>query len=184
MVDTSTLIENPRNPNKHPEAQIVALAKIIKYQGWRNPIVVSTRSGFITKGHGRLAAARMLGLAEVPVDHQDYENEASEWADMVADNRIAELAEIDKDELAALITELDGQLDLELTGFDTSSIEGLLSGLDDAPGTGEEPDLGSTDDVGVTSQYGVIVMCQDEQEQEAAYNKLSSEGYTCKVVNV
>ncbi len=58
---TDSLIENPRNPNRHPEDQIIALAKIIRHQGWRNPIVVSRRSGFVVKGHGRLLAARMLG---------------------------------------------------------------------------------------------------------------------------
>lgn len=64
VVATDSLIENPRNPNRHPEDQIIALAKIIRHQGWRNPIVVSRRSGFVVKGHGRLLAARMLGLEE------------------------------------------------------------------------------------------------------------------------
>ena len=49
-------IENPKNPNKHPEAQIKLLANIIKVQGWRNPITISRLSGFITKGAGRRKA--------------------------------------------------------------------------------------------------------------------------------
>ena len=57
MVDIEAMVENPRNPNKHSDKQISLLAKIIKSQGWRNPIVVSNRSGFIVKGHCRLAAA-------------------------------------------------------------------------------------------------------------------------------
>ena len=57
LVDIASLVENPRNPNRHPEKQIEALAKIIQYQGWRNPIVVSKRSRFIVKGHGCLLAA-------------------------------------------------------------------------------------------------------------------------------
>jgi len=130
MVDTASLIENPRNPNHHPENQVVALAKIIKHQGWRNAIVVSRRSGFIVKGHGRLLSAKMLKLEQVPVDYQDYENEASEWADMVADNRIAELSEIDKGELANILGELDGQLDLELTGFDSTELNDILAYAD------------------------------------------------------
>ncbi len=109
LVDIAALVENPRNPNRHPEKQIAALAKIIQYQGWRNPIVVSKRSGFIVKGHGRLLAARLLKLEQVASDYQDYDNEASEWADMVADNRIAELAEIDQDELSSIVSELDGE---------------------------------------------------------------------------
>ncbi len=127
MVDIEAMVENPRNPNKHSDKQISLLAKIIKSQGWRNPIVVSNRSGFIVKGHCRLAAARMLGVDKVPVDYQDYDNEAAEWADMIADNRIAELAVADDKELRALLSELEGQIDLELTGFSGVSLEDLLS---------------------------------------------------------
>ena len=54
LVDIEAVIENPRNPNKHPEKQIKMLAKIIKNQGWRSPIIISNRSGFVVKGHGRL----------------------------------------------------------------------------------------------------------------------------------
>ena len=91
-----------------PEKKIAVHAKIIQYQVWRNPIVVSHRSGFIVKGQGRLLAARLLNLEQVPIDYQDDDNEASEWADMVADNRIAELVEIDKDELYSIVSALDG----------------------------------------------------------------------------
>jgi hypothetical protein len=66
----------------------------------------------------------------VPVDYQHYENEAAEWADMIADNRIAELADIDEDDLKSLLRELDGQIDLDLTGFDEESLDDLL-GLDE-----------------------------------------------------
>ena len=131
MVATDSLVENPRNPNKHPESQIIALAKIILHQGWRNPIVVSKRSGFVIKGHGRLLAARMLGEESVPVDYQEYASEAAEWADMVADNKIAELSSIDEHELNALIRELDGQIDLELTGFNEGELNDILAQAED-----------------------------------------------------
>ncbi len=81
IVETDSLVGNPRNPNKHTKDQIAALAKIIRRQGWRHPIVVSNRSGFVVKGHGRLLAAKKLGASEVPVDFQDYESEASEYSD-------------------------------------------------------------------------------------------------------
>lgn len=51
VVDTISLIPNPRNPNRHPEAQIRLLAQIIGAQGWRAPITVSNRSGFVVRGH-------------------------------------------------------------------------------------------------------------------------------------
>jgi ParB-like chromosome segregation protein Spo0J len=91
IIDIVSLVPNPRNPNQHSGKQIELLAKIIKNQGWRAPITVSTCSGFIVRGHGRLLAAKYLGVSQVPVDRQDYQNEAAEWADLIADNRIAEL---------------------------------------------------------------------------------------------
>jgi len=89
--DIAASLENSRNPKRQPEKQITVLAKIIHYQAWRNSIVPSKRSGFIVKGHGRLLAVRLLKLEQVPIDYQDYDNEAPEWADMLVDNRIVEI---------------------------------------------------------------------------------------------
>lgn len=142
---TASLIENPRNPNRHPDDQIVALAKIIRHQGWRNPIVVSKRSGFVIKGHGRLLAARLLELESVPVDFQDYENEAAEWADMIADNKIAELSNIDEGGLNALLTELNGQIDLDLTGFTGAELNDILAKAEDVGDIPDSVDLEAGD---------------------------------------
>jgi len=118
MRDPVSLVEHPRNYNTHPAEQIRLLAKIIKHQGWRNPITVSKRSGYVVKGHGRLAAAMLLKCEEVPIDLQDYKDEASELADMIADSRIAELAEADQDELNKLLKDDSfNDFDIELTGF-------------------------------------------------------------------
>lgn len=128
LVPVEELVPNPRNPNKHPEDQVKLLAKIISFQGWRSPIVVSKLSGYVVRGHGRLLAARILGLEFVPVDYQEYVNEAQEHADLVADNRIAELAEMDRAGLKDLIESLDtGDLDLDLTGFDEQALSNLMS---------------------------------------------------------
>lgn len=128
MVPIEKLVPNPRNPNQHSGKQIALLAKIIKAQGWRAPITVSTRSGFIVRGHGRLLAARELCLTECPVDYQDYASEAEEWADLVADNRIAELSGMDMRMLKDLLEELDtGELDMDLTGFTADALEELMT---------------------------------------------------------
>ena len=134
-----TLQPHPRNPNTHSDEQIKLLAKIIQHQGWRNPVVVSKLSGFIVAGHGRLKAAELLGLDEVPVDLQDFKTEADELAHLVADNRIAELSEINRVTLADIIADLDtGEIDLELTGFELPDLEELM--------TAEHPGEGLTDD--------------------------------------
>lgn len=128
LADITTLIPNPRNPNQHPQKQIELLAKIIKNQGWRAPITVSNRSGFVVRGHGRLMAAQLLGVSQVPVDRQDYATEAEEWADLIADNRIAELSQIDDTLLASLLSEINlGDIDMDLTGFTDKQIDNLLA---------------------------------------------------------
>ncbi len=128
LVDITVLVPNPRNPNQHSDRQIELLAKIIKNQGWRAPITVSTRSGFIVRGHGRLLAAQLLGTSRVPVDRQNYATEAEEWADLIADNRIAELSQIDDLLLASLMAELNtSDFDVSLTGFSDKQIDNLLA---------------------------------------------------------
>lgn len=127
IIDCSELIPNPKNPNTHPAKQIQLLGKIITAQGWRVPITVSKRSGFIVKGHGRLEAALKAGISRAPIDYQDYENEAAEHADLVADNRLAELAVIDGDKLESLLSELsDFDIDIELTAFFDEEISELI----------------------------------------------------------
>ena len=129
LCEPASLVPNPRNPNRHPKRQIELLAKIIESQGWRQPVTVSNRSGFIVRGHGRLEAALLIGC-KVPVERQDYESEAEEWADLVADNRIAELASIDNDELAKLLSDLDGlDIDMELTGYSGKALDNLLADI-------------------------------------------------------
>lgn len=133
IVDAAKLVPNPKNPNTHPDAQIQALGRIIRQTGWRQPITVSKLSGFIVKGHGRLSAALLEGLKEVPVDYQNYTNAAEEYADLVADNRIAELAEIDQKLLADIFADIDtGEIPMELTGYTEDEVESLVTALSEA----------------------------------------------------
>lgn len=133
IVDVAALVPNPKNPNTHPDSQIQLLGRIIRQTGWRAPITVSKRSGFIVKGHGRLAAALLEGVKEVPVDYQNYTNDAEEYADLVADNRIAELAEIDQKLLADIFADIDtGEIPMELTGYTEDEVESLVTALSEA----------------------------------------------------
>ena len=113
LVRVSQLVENPKNANKHTKEQIDRLAKILDFQGWRHPIIVSKRSGFICAGHGRLLAAKQLEQETVPVDYQDFLTEAEEYAFLVADNEIARWATLDKEKLQDDLKDLDlGDIDL------------------------------------------------------------------------
>lgn len=127
LVPVQQLVEHPKNPNKHPEKQIEMLGKIMLAQGFRRPIVVSNRSGFVIVGHGRLAAAKHIGMDAVPVDYQDYENEAAEYADMVADNKIAELSEFDNGIFKDLLNGLDEDFDFDLLGCKETELNSLLA---------------------------------------------------------
>jgi len=127
LEDIASLVPHPQNPNKHPDKQIALLAKIIRHSGWRSPIVVSKRSGFIVSGHGRLEAAKLLNVQTVPIDVQDFKTEAEEFAHLVADNRIAELSGLSDDKLTELLSGLsETDLDMELTGFDGDELAKLL----------------------------------------------------------
>ena len=136
---TADLIPNPKNPNKHPDSQVELLSQIIQAQGWRNPITVSTLSGMVVKGHGRLLAAKLLGKTEVPVDHQNYASESEDYADLIADNRISELSEIDNLSLADLLTDLDtGDIPIELTGYTDDDLESLINAISGADDTEDD----------------------------------------------
>lgn len=151
MVPTADIKPNPRNPNQHPESQIELLSKIIVQNGWRAPITVSTRSGYVVRGHGRLMAAKRAGLPECPVDYQDYESDEQEMQDLLADNRVAELAEIDQGMLDSLLDELDDMgADLELAGFLDDDEEGIE--IEDEPA----PEVPFTDVLNEEHNYLVL----------------------------
>jgi hypothetical protein len=123
LVELHKLTPNPKNPNSHSDDQVERLAKIIDYQGQRSPIVVSNLSGFITKGHGRLLAIKMLGWESAAVDYQDYENEAQEYADIVADNSIAEWSNLDLSMINNDFVDLGPDLDLDFLGIKNFTID-------------------------------------------------------------
>ena len=158
IVKTTSLKPHPKNPNRHPQAQIEIFAKVVKALGWRAPIVVSSRSGLITKGHGKLAVAQFLGLQEVPIDLQGYASEAEEIQDLLADNRISELSERNDVEVAALLQQLEEQgTDTIATGYDQASMDKILNRLADAHG---DDDAGA-DEISIAdklqAKYGVKV---------------------------
>src|SRR5688500_3440229 len=77
---------HPKSPSRHSTATVSAIADALKSNGIREPLVVSKRSGLMTRGHGRLEAALLLGYEMLPVDFQGYESEHHELADMMADH--------------------------------------------------------------------------------------------------
>lgn len=128
ILPLSEIVANPKNPNVHPADQITLLREIIKKQGWRSPIVISKQSGFVVKGHGRLMAAMDGDMEYAPVDYQDYESESVEYADMIADNRLAELSNMEPELLSELLEEMN-EADFALTGYEEEEIKDILGQL-------------------------------------------------------
>ncbi len=123
MVPIGNLNPHPKNPNKHTKEQIKRLAKIIEYQGFRKAITVSVLSGHITAGHGRLEAAKLLGMDRVPVDFQDYDDENQEYADLVADNSLSEWSGLDLREINFVLPDLGPSFDVEMLGMKNFKID-------------------------------------------------------------
>lgn len=122
MVPVGDLKPRPNNRNSHPEDQIDRLVKIIKTTGFRRPITVSVRSGWVVCGHGRLMAAKKAGLSEVPVIYQDYPSDELEYADHVADNALQGWSELDLSGINADIGDLGPDLDIEMLGIKSFSL--------------------------------------------------------------
>lgn len=127
------------NPRTHSDTQIKQIAASIREFGWTNPILVDA-TGTIIAGHGRLAAAKQLGLAQVPVIRLGHLSDAQLKALVIADNPLALNAGWDEAALSVLIQELDAKkFELDLLGFAADDLDRYLAGLDgDTVGEAEE----------------------------------------------
>ena len=140
VIEINKLKENPRNPNTHPSVQIDLLAQIIKKTGWRAPITVSNLSGFIVKGHGRLQAAKAAGFKHCPVEYQNFSDEEEEMAALLADNKLAELAEIDVEKLTEIFKDYEFE-DLSLTGYSQEEFDELVDVFEEAELLGDPDEV-------------------------------------------
>lgn len=133
------LIPYERNARTHSAEQLKQIAASIQEFGFTNPILVASDAGIIA-GHGRLAAARQLGLAEVPVIVLDHFTEAQRRAYVIADNQLALNAGWDEELLRIELGDLDAlDFDLTLLGFDDDMLSQLLEGVEqlDQEGVGD-----------------------------------------------
>jgi DNA modification methylase len=117
-----------RNARTHSEAQIAQIAASIAEFGFTAPILAGS-DGVIVAGHGRLAAARKLGLASVPVVVLEHLTPTQRRALVIADNKIAENAGWDEELLRLELAELqEADFDLALTGFDADELLEIMAG--------------------------------------------------------
>lgn len=172
-IDISVLIPYARNARTHSDEQIAQIAGSIKEFGFNNPVLIDKDNGVIA-GHGRLAAARKLGLKEVPCIRLEHLTETQRKAYILADNRIALNSGWEAELLSLELSELlDGGVNLESLGFDANEIDALLNkiepteGLTDEDATPEVPDEPVTKpgDVWVLGKHRL--MCGDSTSVDA-----------------
>ncbi len=141
------LIPWARNPRTHSDAQVAQIAASIAEFGFNSPILVDSKAGILA-GHGRLLAARKLGLTEVPVIVLDHLTEAQKRAYIIADNKLAENAEWNDEMLRIEIEALqDENFDVSLLGFEDVELAQLLAAQDASVGLTDEdaiPELPQT----------------------------------------
>ena len=128
------LIPYARNSRTHSDEQVAQIAASIREFGWTNPVLTDGEGGIIA-GHGRVMAARKLGITEVPCIELAHLTQAQKRAYIIADNKLALNAGWDNELLALEFGELQELgFDLDLTGFDADELEALAgSGENDVP---------------------------------------------------
>jgi hypothetical protein len=136
------LIPYVRNARTHSDEQVAQIAASIAEFGFVNPVLIGA-DDVVIAGHGRLLAARRLGLAEVPAIVLDHLTEAQRRALIIADNRIAENAGWDEQLLRTELSALrDNEFDLDLLGFAETELGNLLDAINVDAG-GAEPQTGT-----------------------------------------
>ena len=157
-VDPDELIPYGNNVKAHPDDQVKKIASSIKNYGWDQPIVVDG-SNEIIKGHGRLQAAQLLGLEQVPVIVREDLTEAEARASRIADNKTAESEWLDEElETEIDVLAQDDEIDMDSLGFDDDEIDDLLNQSEQSVQELEEEPLSdkALEDVKILNLYAGV----------------------------
>jgi DNA modification methylase len=174
-----TLIPYINNSRKHSDSQVAQIAASIKEFGWTNPVLVDGSNGLIA-GHGRLMAARKLGMKEIPVIELAHLSENQKKALIIADNKLALNSDWDTELLTLELQDLLGEeYDLDLLGFDKDELDALLNviegtdGLTDEDAVPEVPDEPKTKlgDIYILGNHRL--MCGDSTSIDAVEKLLN-----------
>ena len=163
QLSVDRLIPYGRNARTHDDAQVAQIAASIREFGFTVPVLIDAEDGIIA-GHGRVMAARKLGLDSVPCIRVDYLSETQKRAYILADNKLTLNGGWDADMLALELKELgDAGIDLGLTGFSNEEILGIVSSIegagltdpDDVPPLPENP-VSERGDVWVLGRHRIL----------------------------
>jgi DNA modification methylase len=173
---------DPQNPRIHSKKQVRQIARSIEKFGFNVPVLIDGR-GQLIAGHGRVLAARLLGMTHIPTIKLEHLTEAQLRIFMIADNRLTENAVWDErllgEQFKALsILELD--FDIDISGFEIGEIDVMIEGLapasrskgdhaDAIPESGTKPQVTRTGDLWVLNCHRV---CCGDARNDAAYSTL------------
>jgi hypothetical protein len=189
-VPLGLLRRNARNPRVHSDGQITQIIKSIVEFGFVNPIVADESLSVIA-GHGRLEAAKRLGLSTAPVLRVSGLTDRQKRALLIADNKIAENAAWDKDLLARELESLVAlQVPVELLGFDAAEFDIMVGASDDDPLEQDAADeaIDPNRRSPAVSQLGDLWLCgghrllNADALDEAAYRRLIGDGDKAQAV--
>ena len=153
VVSTDSLIPYAMNSRTHSDKQIDQIAASIKEFGFLNPVIVDGENGIIA-GHGRVMAAKKLGMAELPVVEAKHLTEAQKKAYVIADNKLAMNADWDYDVIRAEINVLDEfKFNLDLLGFNESELDEIVNGWSSDIALPESPKE--------TKDSKIVITCRD-----------------------
>ena len=176
QVAIELLKHHPRNAN---HGDVEAIKKSLAVNGWYGSVVANLSTKHILAGNHRVMAAKALGWETVPVQWVDVTPE-EELRILVVDNRTTRIGQDDTTKITDILAELaNTPVGLDGTGYSAGDLDALISEL-----SGVADETPEYEDKEFSNQYGVIITCETEQEQEVVYNKLLGEGYTVKVVVV
>lgn len=164
----------PNNAKIHTAEQIEEIKKSIQEFGNNDPIAIDEK-GFIIEGEGRYLAQKDMGLTDVEVIKLTHLSEEQKVAYMLVHNKLTMNTGFDIDLLEEELAKISS-IDMKDFEFDIKELEKELEK--------EENDaVPSTESsFNYKQQYGVIVICKNEEDQEKVYNELFERGYECKVV--
>jgi DNA modification methylase len=170
---TSDLVPYARNSRTHSEAQVAQIAASIREFGFTNPVLIDSAGGLIA-GHGRVMAARTLGMAEVPCIRLGHLTDTQKRAYIIADNKLALNAGWDEAMLALEFRDLLAEgYDVGLTGYALPEIDELVAGLDATPEGNTDPDAAPPVEAVAVSRLGDVwllgnhrIMCGDSTSAE------------------
>jgi len=173
-IDIEQLVPYAMNARTHSDDQVAQIAGSIKQFGFNNPVLVDADNVLIA-GHGRVLAARKLGLASVPSIRLDHLTEIQKKAYILADNRIALNSGWDHELLKTELEALDSEkVNLQDLGFDLSELN-VIFDLE------EEKEIKEVEDDG--DRNLLLIELNSEPELQTLFNEMSERGLNCKIMN-